>query len=71
MTPVWRLRQHVGLTQHEFARRVGVTQSSLSEAERCPDGVSRELALAITDEFRRELKSLGYTIEDLLRGVAA
>lgn len=71
MTAVSELRTALGLTQREFAECLGVSQGHLSAVETGKEGVSKDLGLAIVDQFRSELYRLGYTLEDVLRGRGA
>lgn len=70
MSAVGELRRSLGLSQKAFADRVGSTQPQISVVER-GEPCSRELGLAIYDEFQKELATLGYELADLLRGHAA
>jgi XRE family transcriptional regulator, fatty acid utilization regulator len=63
-----RLRESLGLTQREFAEKVGVHQVYVSQLESGSQGLGHQTALRILDEYRREMAELRITLEDLLRG---
>lgn len=63
--PFARLRARLGFTQEEFASRIGSTQSNVSQIE-TGRIVSNRDTLSAFRLFRRDLKALGVTIEDVL-----
>jgi len=65
MNAVEALRKDLGLTQAEFAARVGSQQPHISRAERHSQ-VSRDLAMAIWSKYRRRLGRLGISLEDVI-----
>ena len=63
------LREELGLTQTELAKRVGSNQPRICAIEN-GEGVSKEMALALWDEFEKVLGRLGFTLPDILRGAS-
>lgn len=68
-TPLRELRQLLGLSQEEFAERIGRCQAWLSrmEAAGSPGRLGRDV-LVIATKFRVEMLALGLDVEDLMRG---
>lgn len=51
MSRILELRKELGLTQEEFARRLGITGSGLSNIEKGKRGLTEQMTLAICREF--------------------
>lgn len=64
--PVKQLRDHLDLTQGEFAKQLQCRQSRVSEVEN-GKRLTASMALRIWDRWRRVLVGLGIKLEHLLR----
>lgn len=64
--PIRRLRLSLGMTQAEFGARVGLSAVRVCQIE-TSGAIGAENALRIADEYRREMKRGGLTLENLLR----
>ena len=67
MNPIAALRDLLDLTQGELARRVGVSQPTISAAEQSDGPLPSALALALWDRHRQDFARLGVSFEDLVR----
>jgi transcriptional regulator with XRE-family HTH domain len=67
MHAIKRLRNLVGLTQSELAKRLRVSQQTVSRVENA-GSCSKDVAIGVLTSFPRDAKRLGITIDTLLRG---
>jgi len=67
--PLKTLRIALRLTQEKLAETLGISAPFVSQVETGAQPLGRSTVLAICDEYRRELRLLRITAEDLLRGV--
>ena len=63
------LREALGLSQVDFAARIGITQPHVSSVESGQRGYGIPTILAIMDRYRPQCVQLGITAEDLARGI--
>ena len=63
--PIKRLREHLEMTQEEFAEAVGMSQGRVSQVENGA-GISLRNALEIVDTYKRECRRLGISYRDFI-----
>lgn len=66
--PLKQIRTHVDMTGVDFAVAIDTTGPYLSNIENRKQDVGHRLALRIQSRFPEEMRRLGITVEDLLRG---
>ena len=64
------IRAEAGISQEEMAERLETTQVSISRYELGTRQIPGHRALMVKAEFSAEMKRLGLTVEDLIRGEA-
>lgn len=67
-SPVYRLRESLGLSQSEFGQSVGRTQAAVSKWEGSGNPPPYKSALAIARRYRRQMDALGIELSDLIVG---
>ncbi len=66
MKPLRKIREASGLTQSEFASKLGLVQSRVSELE-ATERASADVVVRVLDEFPREMRQARVNAEALLR----
>ncbi len=69
--PAQKLREALGMTQEAFGDAIGRSGPFVCQVEGGRDRYGRDSVLAICDLYRRKMKKLRITAEDLLRGAPA
>ena len=66
--PLRVFRRSLGMTQAQFAERIGCAPAYVCQIELRREEMGRATGLAIVEAFRRELAEAGLSLETLLRG---
>ena len=56
---IYQIRQEKGLTQSEFAKRLGTSQSAVNRIEKGGQNLSMEMLGRISDVLNKQIVSLG------------
>ena len=62
------LREKLGVTQQEMAHDTGLSSGFICQVETGAEQLGHKAGLAIVDVYRRDMRRMGITLEDLLRG---
>ena len=65
-SPMERLRDHLDLSRAEFAEELGIARSRVYQIELEGSRIGPDVAEAIWTHFRRDLKRLGISLEELM-----
>lgn len=65
-TPIAILRESLGLSQAEFARRIGVSRQQIHGIERYGQNMNAVKLIEVRDQYPRQMRKCGLRLEDLI-----